>query len=202
MLDMIFEKISGFYKSLSPKERTLFFVAIGMVSLLLFDRLVIGPILTEMKVVEKDLETREGEIAKNLRVLSFKNSIIDRYSKFSSYFDPGDKTQQEIIADLLKKIENLARQQNISIANIKTGEMEDRVVLQEYRTNIDCEGKLSDMFEFMHLLEQSDSLFQVTQYSLIPKAKGSEEVKCSMTVSRMLIAAENIQKEEPAVEET
>lgn len=200
MLDGILEQINVFYKNLSKQERLLFFIALGMISLLLFDRLVIGPILSEMKVLERELAVRDLSISKNLRVLSFRDSIIERYSKVSSYFDPGDRTQQEIIADLLKKIENLARQQNISIANIKTGEMEDRIVLQEYRTNIECEGKLNDVFEFMHLLEQSDSLFQVIQYSLVPKAKGSEEVKCTMTVSRMLIAAEKIEITEKTAE--
>ena len=40
--------------------------------------------------------------------------------------------------------------------------------------------------------DESDYLFQVIQYSLVPKAKGSEEVKCSMLVSRMLITAEKV----------
>lgn len=188
----VFDQINAFYGKLGKNERILFFVALGCVGLLILDRLVIGPILSEMKVLEGELETRSLSIAKSQRILSFKDSILTRYSGVSSYFDSGEKTQQEIIADLLKKIETLAQQKSISIASIKTGEMEDRVVLQEYRTNIDCEGKLSDVFDFMNALEQSDYLFQIIQYSLAPKSKGSDVVKCTMTVSRMLIAAEDL----------
>lgn|GEM_PF-1138025 len=188
----VFDQINAFYGKLGKNERILFFAALGCVGLLLLDRLVLGPILSEMKVLDGELETRSLSIAKSQRILSFKDSILTGYSEVSSYFDSGEKTQQEIIADLLKKIETLAQQKSISIASIKTGEMEDRVVLQEYRTNIDCEGKLSDVFDFMNALEQSDYLFQIIQYSLVPKSKGSDIVKCTMTVSRMLIAAEKL----------
>ena len=64
--------------------------------------------------------------------------------------------------------------------------------MDEYKTTLECSGKLKDILEFMQALEESDYLFQITKYSLTPKAKGSDVMKCSLSMSRIFITAEKV----------
>lgn len=165
------------------------------------DRMILGPILSQMKTKDAEIVSKIETVKRDQRVLSFRDSILEEYSKYSTYLDATGKAQEDIIASLLKKIENLAMQQTITIKNIRPGEVEEKPLFQVYKTSIECEGTLNHMLSFMNLLEQSDSLFEITRYNIASKSKGAEIVKSSMDIARTLITVENVGKE-PAEKET
>ncbi len=187
--------IGAFVAKLGKRERTLLAGACAVVALVFMDRAVLGPILARMKVLDSEIEVKSQTIKRNLRVLSFWDSIVKEYTKYSSYMDSGEKTREEIIADLLRKIESLANQKSVTISSVTPGDVEDSQIFQEYKTQLECEGALGNVLAFMSLLEESDFLFQIKTYSLLPKSKGSEVVKCRMEMSRMIITAEDISGE-------
>ena len=104
--------------------------------------------------------------------------------------DTGAMKQEEIVAALLKKIETLAAQQSVLITNVRPDDVEEKPNFRIYKTSIDCEGKLGNVLMFIHLLEQSDYLFQVERYSMGPKSKGSDIIKCTLDIARILITVE------------
>lgn len=177
---------------LSPRGKILLAVAVACVVMMLMDRIFLGPILDQIKHLEADIEVKKETVKRYRRILSFKSSILEEYSKYSGYLDSGEKTREEIISALLKKIETLAKQQSVTVSNIKPGDVEKSLLYDEYKTGIECEGTLTNMLAFMNFLEQSDYLFQIIKYELVPKSKGAEIVKCSMDVQRTLIEAEKI----------
>lgn len=177
---------------LTPRGKILLAVTVACVLLMLMDRIVLGPILEQIKQLEVDIEVKKETVKRYRRILSFKSSIIEEYSQYSSYLDSGEKTQEEIVAALLKKMETLAKKQSVTVSNIKPGDVEKSLLYEEYKTGVECEGALSNVLAFMNLLEQSDYLFQIIKYELVPKSKGAEIVKCAMDVSRVLIEAEKI----------
>ncbi len=193
----MFEKLLA---QLTPRGKILLAVAMVSVVLMLMDRIVLGPILDQIKHLEADIELKKETVKRYRRVLSFKASILEEYSKYSSYLDTGEKSQEEIISALLKKIETVAKQQSVTVSKIKPGDVEKNLLYEEYKTGIECEGTLTNVLAFMNLLEQSDYLFQITKYELVPKSKGAAIVKCSMNVARTLIEAEKIPGMPPALE--
>ncbi|MDD5218592.1 MAG: hypothetical protein PHN49_03025 [Candidatus Omnitrophica bacterium] len=184
--------IGKIYSELSQVGKILLFVAVGIVFLFFMDQLVLGPILTRMKIMDAEIEAKKETIRRNMRILSFKESILKEYASYNEYLDSGEKTQEEIVGALLRKIETLAKQQNISIINIRPGDVIENPVFQEYRTSLECEGTLTDLLTFMNLLEESDYLFQITRYKMSPKSKGAEVIKCEMDIARILITAEEV----------
>jgi hypothetical protein len=182
--------LQDFFTKLKPREKIIFLVTAGVVFLALMDRLVIGPILSRMKVMDAEVETQWENIKRDRRILSFRERILEEYAKYSNYLDTGEKTQDEIIASLLKKIETLAKQQEVTVSSVRPGDVEEKPVYQIYKTIIECEGTLNNVLAFMNLLEQSDYLFQITKYTMIPKSKGAEIIKCSMDIERILITVE------------
>ena len=184
-IEEIFSKLSG-------KSRILFIVAATFLALALMDRLMIGPFTSQMENLEAEGKAQKESLRRSKRVVSFREGILQEYSKYSTYLDTGEMTQEQIVAALLKKIETLAGQQSVTVTNTRPGAVEEKSNFRVYKTSIDCEGKLGNVLSFINLLEQSDYLFQVEGYTMGPKSKGSEITKCTFDISRILIASENI----------
>jgi len=184
--------VGKFYADLSPLGRGLFVAALICFFMAAMDRLVLGQILSKMKVMDVEIEAKKEEVRRNLRIISFKDRILEEYTGYKDYLDTGEKTQEEIVGALLRKIENFANDQSISILNIRPGDMEENPVFQVYKTGLECEGTLVDLLAFMNHLEESDYLFQITKYSMTPKSKTGEVLKCSMDIERTLITLEEI----------
>lgn len=184
--------IEEIFSKLNPQSRILFIAAVIILAFGLMDRLMIGPFTSQMNYMEAESKAQKENIKRSKRVISFREGILEEYSKYSTYLDTGEMTQEEIIAALLKKIETLAGQQSVTVTNVRPGDVEDKSNFRIYKTSIDCEGKLVNILSFVNLMEQSDYLFQVVRYAMSPKSKGSEITKCSFDIARILITSENI----------
>lgn len=184
--------ISDFYSKLGKNEKLLVAVAFLFVSAAVMDRLVLGPILSQLKVLEAEIDSKTQMIQRDMRILSFKESILAEHEKYRDYFDTGNKSKDEIISALLREIETIGQQKSITISNIQPGDVEENPLMEEYKTSLDCAGKLRNILEFMQALEESDYLFQITSYTLAPKSKGSDQMKCTISMGRVFMTAEEI----------
>lgn len=184
--------LGEFLSQRTKSEKTLGFVAALVVSGGLMYGLVIGPILTKISTIDSDISVGREEIRRDRRIVSFKNRILEEYSKSSSYLDSTDKSSEEIVATLLKKIESVAKDQSITVKDIRPGETEVKPQFKIYKTSMDCEGTLANLIALMNTLEQSDYLFQIARYSLEPKSKGADILKATLDIARYLIPAEKI----------
>lgn len=189
-MDELAAKLGAFFAKLSKSEKILAGAASAVVFIAIMDGLVLGPILSELKAMDKKINSKAETIKRDKKITSFRDRIMEEYAKYSNYLDTGEFSQEEIIAALLKKIETLATQQTITVKNIQPGDVEEKPIFQVYKTSIECEGTLANMLSFMNLLEQSDYLFEITRYSVGPKSKGADIVKCNMDIARTLIGAE------------
>jgi hypothetical protein len=106
--------------------------------------------------------------------------------------DTGERTQEEIISSLLRKLETVAAANTIQIVNVSPGEIEDKPIYKIYKTTLDFEGELKNVFTFLSALEESDNLFQITRYVLAPKSKTGIMMKCNMDMTRILMTAEDM----------
>lgn len=195
------EKLKELYKKFSPRERILFYGTIGAFVLMLTDLLVLGPILSQLSVLDAEIRAKAQSIQRDMRILSFKQSIYKEYHNYETYLDTGEKSQDEIIAGLLRKLETIAAQHTITITNVMPGELEDKPIYKIYKTTLDFEGALKDVVLFMNHLEESDNLFQVGRYQMEPKSKTGTQMKCSMDISRILITAEDMEPFREGMEE-
>ena len=185
-IEEIFSKLTG-------KSRILFIAAAIFLALALMDRLMIGPFTSQMEYLKAEAKAQTESLRRSKRVVSFRDGIFQEYSKYSTYLDTGEMTQEQIISALLKKIETIAGQQSVTVTNTRPGDVEEKPNFRVYKTSIDCEGKLGNVLSFINLLEQSDYLFQVERYTMGPKSKGSDIVKCTFDIARILITSENVE---------
>ena len=180
------------FAKLDAPRKAMFIIAVICTVFALMDRLMVGPFFSQMSYMEAEGKAEKENVKRSQRILSFRSRILDEYSRHSTYLDSGDMTQDQIIGALLKKIETLASQQSVTVTNVRPGDVEEKPIYKIYKTSIDCEGQLSNILSFVKLLEQSDYLFQVQRYTMGPKSKGSDIIKCSFDIARILISAENV----------
>ena len=181
-----------FFSGLKGPTKILFFATVISVALALMDRLMIGPFLSQEQYMKAENKAQRENIRRSKRIISFRERILEEYNQYSTYLDSGDMTQEVIVAALLKKIETIAVQQGVTTTGIRPGDVEEKPIYRIYKTSLDCEGKLTSILSFINLLEQSDYLFQVQRYSMGPKSKGSDIIKCTLDISRILITTENV----------
>ncbi len=176
----------------TKSEKTLGLIAALTVFVGLVYGLVISPIMNKMTAIDTNISTSRDEIRRDRRILSFRNRILEEYAKSNSYLDSSQKSSEEIIATLLKKIEGVAKDNSITIRDIRPGETEVKPQFKVYKTSMDCEGTLANLLALMNTLEQSDYLFQITRYSFEPKSRGADILKASFDIARYLIPAEKM----------
>lgn len=186
------EKIEEIYKKMNKREKIILGVAIFSFVLMLTDLIVLGPILSKIKVLDSEITSKSQAIQRDMRILSFKDSIVTEYKNYENFLDLGDQAQEEIIASLLNKLETLAGQHEVKMTNIMPGEIEEKPIYKVYKTTLDFEGDLRNVLIFMSLLEESDNLFQISRYNMVPKNRSGKVIKVNMDVSRILITAEDL----------
>ena len=135
--------LGEFLSQRSKSEKTLGFAAAMIVFAALMYGVVIGPIMTKMNAIDSDISSSRDEIRRDRRMISFKNRILEEYSKSNSYLDATQKSAEEIIATLLKKIEGVAKDNSITVKDIRPGETEVKPQFKVYKTSMDCEGTLT-----------------------------------------------------------
>ncbi len=186
------DKVKDLYNKLTPRERALFYGAVGTILFVLTDFIVLSPIFSNISVLDAEIKAKSQAIQRDMRILSFKEGIYHEYKKYEGYLDTGEKTQEEIISTLLRKLETVAAQNSIAIANVSPGEIEEKPIYKLYKTTLDFEGDLHSVFVFMNALEESDNLFQITRYVLAPKSKAGTNMKCNMDITRILMTSEDM----------
>ena len=188
------DKIKDIYKKMTGREKALLYAAITVFIIMITDLLILHPILSHIKVLEGKINAKSQAIQRDMRILSFKESILKEYIRYEKYLDTGVQTQQEIIARLLKKLENIAATHKIKITNVMPGEIEEKPIYKIYKTTLDFEGSLQDTLLFMDELEAAEYLFDILRYSMEPKNKSGQVLKVNMDVTRILINAEDLQE--------
>lgn len=178
--------LQKFFERLSPRERSAMTISSIILSLMLLDRLIIGPIISNIKTLDNEIEERKRSIRANLRILNKKDIITKeakRYEKYSvKAMDPEDE-----LASLLGEIESLATGAAVYLVDVKPSGERKEELIKAYLVKINCEGQMEQIFRFMHSLESSKKLLTIESARLRPKERGSETINCDLSISKIVI---------------
>ncbi len=174
-----------FFSRLSKNEKKLFYLAVLFVSLVLFDVLIISPIFSKMKFLDKEIRDKSFGIKKYSHILSQKDRISAERDKYNS-FAASMKSEDEEITVLLKEIETMAEKSSVYLVDMKPVESKGTGEQNKYLVNINCEAQMEPLVTFMYSIENSTRLLTIDRYEISPKSKESSIVKCSMSISKII----------------
>ena len=181
-----FQEFYKFLSRLSKREKFVFYGALFFVSITLLDRLIISPISSKMKSLDKEIKEKEDTIRNSLRIVTQKDRILAAKNKYSS-FSNALESEEEEVTSLLKEIEVLANKSSVYLVDMKPASAKGSAGSKKYLINLNCEAQMEQLVDFIYNVENSNELLTIEKYQISPKSKASSVVKCSIYISKISI---------------
>ena len=191
--------IQKFISKLSQNEKKIFVLAGIFILMVFLDRFFFGPSLENLKSIEEDIHDKENSLKRYVRFLSYKDQISQEGEMLEKYYAQKQLNPGEIKEIFLNKIEMLAHQSNISSIRVTPSEGEKRKDYSEYLANLECLGKFKDILTFMHAVDSSQELMKIVKFSMNTKKAGLDELTVSMTISKIIVESETVEKNDKPV---
>ncbi len=171
-----------FFSKLSKKEKNFFYAAALFVSLALFDFLIVSPVFSKIKSLDKEISDKNASIKKYSHILSQKDRILVERDKYNSFLT-AIKSDDEEITSLLKEIETMADKNSVYLVDMKPVDSSGAGQQNKFLVSLNCESQMEQLVAFMYSIENSTRLLTIDKYEMSPKSKESSIVKCSMSIS-------------------
>ena len=182
--------ISKFISGLTANEKKILTIAGLFVLLALFDRLLVGPSLGRMKELDDSIAKEEDVIKQNMRFLGYRERIVQDASAFKDFYTRDVRSEEEVTADFLKKLELMGTQSTVELSKISPAAPEYQKDYVKYFVTMDCSGKLENITAFVYAINNSKELVKVEKMTLGGNARNAEVVQASLTVSKMIVGAD------------
>jgi len=178
--------IDGFLAKLSKKEKIWLFIGISFLSLAILDRLVLSPIGKRIQLINQDVKIKEKELSRDLRNINQKEIISSEYQQYLKYIRKSGSDEEEI-ARILGELEELARNSNVYLVDIKPQGTHQIDYYKEYAIQLEAEGRMENLATFLYGINHSALLLRAEKISLSLKEKESSTVKGVVLVTKVLV---------------
>jgi len=184
--------IKAFFSGLSTKEKQVLYAASFLVCLALVDRLMIAPICSECRMLDEKISTQTKLIEKNIRILQYKDRMIDEDAAYGDYYIGEGLTQEELIALFLSEVEGMAKSSGVALVNINPVSSEEKKDYHEYSLTVECTGTMRDMLDFFYAIENAEKPLRIFSFEIAVKDREDYRVKCTVTILKLIIAKARI----------
>ncbi len=159
--------------NLKPRERLLAAGVVFVISVVLLDRVVLGPWWKHVQEVRQDIRKLEATLRTCQRLVDRKPQILAEVEAYSEHLSQVASSSQDVAA-LLREIETIGRESGISLGEVKPLAAAEDDLFRQQGFEIHYTGTLEQWVRFLHMLQTSKFLFQVDRASLAA-AEGSPE---------------------------
>lgn len=180
------QSIYAFISRLSKRERNILYATVTIVSLVIFERLIVHPIFFKMALLDKAVKDSEANVKKNMRIMAQKESILSEGARYAS-FASSEESEEEGMTSTLKEVENIAGKSSVYLIDMKPVGVKNIGPTKKFTVNLNCEGLMEQISGFMFNIENSDKILTIEKYQINPKSKESSVAKCAITVSKIII---------------
>ena len=153
---------------MSRRERLL---AVGgglIVSLLVMDRLVLGPWWRHMHHVREDIQRLERSITKYQELMVRQPHLAAEAEGYRQYL-PDETAAEPDLASILRDIEALGNQSGLVLGEVKPVPGEDNGAYQTYAVEVQYRGSMEQWVQFLYLIESSKALLDIERATVAVK---------------------------------
>jgi hypothetical protein len=157
---------------------------IGIVVVFLAGRFLFFELGNRFKLLNSQTRIAEAQFARGMEIKNIKGPIRSAFEKYQPYLKVESMEKRQLIEVLLKEIESLAKEVDISIVNLSpqdtAGEAQEA---QEYKADLRAEGGLPQVINFLSKVQDSKLLIKIDKMSLFPKDDTAALLKMEATLS-------------------
>ena len=179
--------VEAFISGLSPKEKKMLYITVGLIALTLFDRLILGPVQKESVQVEEKIASDMRQIRKNNLIIQYKDKIGKEEKDYSIFYTKKGLTSEKMISAFLSEVEDYAKEAKIILTNINPVTTEDKTGYAQFSLTIECSGNMKNIISFIYSIDSSKRPLRVLSYNIVPKDRENYEVKCVITIIKAII---------------
>lgn len=169
---------------LGKKEKMLA-VAFGIFcGIFLLDKVTFSPFLQKLKSLNSQIISSEKKFQKMLQVDLQKESIISTFEGIKPYIKMGS-TEEESLSVLMKKVEEMANECNVTILNMKP-EMEGEKAAKGYLTRkmeLNIESSQRNIIKFLYQMENSSYPLTITKLDFKIKDRTAGSMVADLNVN-------------------
>jgi Tfp pilus assembly protein PilO len=178
--------LQDFFARLSKREKTVFYSTVGILFVLFFVNLFLGPSLDNIEELNQEIINRKKTINVDLRLVGMQEVIEKETKKYTDYFVELGSSEDEII-NIQKEIQNLANDTGVYVGYIRPADITNEGIFKIYHVSVNCEGEMPKMVKFIYDVESSSKLLTVERYTITPKSEGSSVSQCRMMIAKTAI---------------
>ncbi|MCK5451498.1 MAG: type 4a pilus biogenesis protein PilO [Candidatus Omnitrophica bacterium] len=178
--------INQFLARLSNRERIVVIAAVVIISAMLLDRIVLGPIVSKIYVLGSTIKDKEKALRMNMRILSNE----DRTKKEEEFYKKYSLTAlspEDELASLLGEIETMALSSKVYLIDSSPSGTKEKGIFKIYLIKVDCGGTMNEIFRFLHSMENSRKLMGIESLRVRPTEKDSDIMKCNLIVTKTVL---------------
>jgi Tfp pilus assembly protein PilO len=174
------------FSNMGKKEKLGLAIAVTIALLAFFDRLVIMPISSGFKKINFDIKAKEKQLAQSLININQKDNIAKEYKKYMPYVKL-NYSEGEEVAKLLEAVESMGRNAGISVNDVKPQSPKDVDIYRYYTIEVEAEGTMISLMNFLHQLGSSKELFRASKIYITAKDKESSTAKASIRITKVVV---------------
>lgn len=172
---------------LGKRERVIFYVTAGIISLLVLDRTVVSQIWTRREQMDQKIKAQEELIRSSLIIATQEEKILKESKYYAPYFSEPESEEKEITA-FLKEVENYAKDSSVYVVDIKpSGKKQRDASSTQYFLKMEFEALMDQLLHFFFVVENTHGLLKIEDYQIQPKTEGSSIVSCTLSISKTII---------------
>jgi len=170
---------------LKLKKKELFLAVIVGLLLVMFivQKGIIQPMVSKAREKTDEIAAKEKQFAKMLRISASDDIIESKFEEFKTFIEASG-SEEEKLAEAMRKIEELARKSKISLQDVKPEGMVELEFGGKQKTiRIITNGTQESFLRFVYLLESCDLAFSVSKLDMKVKSEESALLDIDTMVS-------------------
>ncbi|MDE1920655.1 MAG: type 4a pilus biogenesis protein PilO [Candidatus Omnitrophica bacterium] len=187
--------INQFIAGLNDNQKKLLVIAVVMVIVALFDRLLIGPTVARLSSLNEDIAKQEAVIKQDMHFLEYKGRIDQETGEIAPYLTAHRLGDNETIAAFLNKIQGLATAAQVNLLKINPSSGQQDARYWKYQADLECTGSLSNVVSFMHAVNSDPELMKVDKFEFTGK-KDSADIRATMTIEKIVVPSKSMPPKE------
>lgn len=169
---------------LSKRERYLLYGVIILAFFIFLERLVFHPLSGKLTTLNQEIFRQEVRLKKALTLQSQKERILKDYKDCEPYLKLKKVSDEEVMAKLLKEIEQMARKSRTSLVDIKPrAQPKTMHGYKKYAIELQLEARMEEIVSFLYNLRECGLLLRTEKFSISPKDERSGLLKANLLIT-------------------
>lgn len=172
---------------LSAREKKILYAVIALAAVLIGYHGIWVPMTSKFSELDDEIFSMQMRLRKAKTLLRQQDDVIAMSKRYANLEKMDAGTDEEEIARLLNYIEQTARKDGVSLSDVKPQAVKSDKVTKVYAVDLNAEGELSAIIEFVYELEHSEQLLKIEKVDMSSKEEKSAILRASLRVSRIVV---------------